>query len=313
MARSNLKNFAQETGMTYDAKRMLAYGEYQGYQLVIKDATSQKVFFATMNMNGGTPEQVQTVSQYLLTLPQAKPYVKFANFDTNTISISVKSRGKNNIDNLREVLDIVTSYCRGNAMVSCCEFCDSQTDLGMYSINGQCRSMCSSCFEKAQVGLSQAQQEIKEKKGNVFTGIVGALLGSLIGVALWVIVYQLGYIAGIVGLVMTVCCMKGYVMFGGKLDIAGLIISLVIAVVMLYFAENIALAVEIYNQFKGEYDITFISAFRSIPEFLKEADVSQPFFTDLGIGYLLMIVTSISVIRSTYRQANLQSEMTRLS
>lgn len=70
-------------------------------------------------------------------------------------------------------------------MVNCCTICGSQANLGMFSINGQCVPLCSSCFEKAQVDLSLAQQEIKEKKSNVATGIVGALLGSLIGVALF--------------------------------------------------------------------------------------------------------------------------------
>lgn len=111
---------------------------------------------------------------------------------------------------------------------------------------------------------------------------------------------------------MAVCCMKGYEKFGGKMNVVGMIISLVIAVGMLYFAENIAVALEIYNAYKGDYEITFFDAFRSIPKFLKEEDVFRPFITDLGIGYLTMIAASVSSIVSTYKQANLKLEMVRL-
>jgi len=268
MARGNLKTFAQEVGMTYDVKRRSAYGNLNGYQLVIQDVANQKLFVVSMNINGGTPEQANAIAQYMLALAQEKAYIKFANFDANSISISVKSTVKNNIENLREVLNSVTSYCRSNSMVSCCKFCGSQTDLAMFSINGSCTALCNNCFEKSKVELSAAQQEIKEKKGNIITGIVGALLGSLLGVVLWVIVYQVGYIAGIVGLVLAVCTIKGYEKFGGKLNIGGIIISMVIAVGMLFLAENIAIAIEIYNELKSEYDIGYFEAFRSIPGFL---------------------------------------------
>ncbi|HEX3037618.1 MAG TPA: hypothetical protein VHO94_01320 [Oscillospiraceae bacterium] len=314
MARGNLMTFSQETGMVYDKKRKSAYGNFNGYQVVVQDVINQKLFVVSMNVNGGTPEQANAVAQYLLSLSQQNPNVKFANFNANSISISVKSRVKNNIESLKEVLNAVTSYCRSNSMVSCCKICGAQTDLAMFSINGNCVSMCNNCFEKAQADLSSAQQEIKKKKGNIVTGIVGALLGSLIGVVLWVIVYQVGYIAGLVGLVLAVCTIKGYEKFGGKLNVGGIVISMIIAVGMLFLAENICVALEIYNQFKVEYDINFFDAFRSIPDLLGESEkLRGAYLHDLGIGYLFMIVGSFSSIMAIYKNANLKHEMTRLS
>ena len=58
--------------------------------------------------------------------------------------------------------------------------------------------------------VSYTHLQMKERKGNIVTGIVGALLGALLGGVLWVIIYQLGYIAGIAGLVAAVCALKGY-------------------------------------------------------------------------------------------------------
>lgn len=314
MARGNLMAFSQEAGMVYDKKRKSAYGSFNGYQVVIQDVINQKLFVVSMNVNGGTPEQANAIAQYLLTLSQQNPNVKFANFDANSISISVKSRVKNNIENLKEVLNAVTSYFRSNSMVSCCKICGTQTDLAMFSINGNCVSMCNNCFEKAQVELSSAQQEIKKKKGNIVTGLVGALFGALIGVALWVLIYQVGRIAAIVGLVLVVCTIKGYEKFGGKLNVGGIVISLIIAIGMLFLAENIAVAIDIYNEFKVEYDINFFDAFNSIPEFLsKSSDLRAAYAHDLGYGYLCMLIGGASSVMALYKNANLKHEMTRLN
>lgn len=312
MARGNLKVFAQETGLIYDPKRRSAYGLFNGYQLVIQDVINQKQFAVTMDINGGTPEQANEVAQYMLTLAQQRPQVKFAHFDANTITIAVKSTGKNAMENLREVLSAVTGYCRSNSMVSCCKHCGTQSDLAPFSINGKCTVMCNNCFEKIKAELSVAQQEIKAKKGNIVTGIVGAFLGSLIGVVLWVIAAQLGYIVAVVGLVFAVCAIKGYEKFGGKLNVGGIVIAILIAVAMLYLAENISLAVEIYNHYKADYDISFFDAFSSIPEFMEEASVRNAVLGDLGIGYLFMAAASFSSVISIYKNANLKHELIRL-
>jgi hypothetical protein len=62
------------------------------------------------------------------------------------------------------------------------------------------------------------QTEIKE---NVLAGIVGAFLFSLVGGALWFILYMVGFIAGISGLVGVVCAVKGYSFFSKKKALRG--------------------------------------------------------------------------------------------
>lgn len=41
--------------MVFDPKRMAAYGKYQGYDVVIQDATQQAQYFIQMAVNGTTP------------------------------------------------------------------------------------------------------------------------------------------------------------------------------------------------------------------------------------------------------------------
>ena len=62
------------------------------------------------------------------------------------------------------------------------------------------------------------ENDIEKKKTseNVIAGIVGAFLFSLAGGALWFVLYLLGFIAGLSGLVGAVCAIKGYSIFAKK-------------------------------------------------------------------------------------------------
>ena len=44
---------------------------------------------------------------------------------------------------------------------------------------------------------------------NVLAGVVGAFLFSLVGGILWFVLYQIGYVASVSGLVGVVCAVKG--------------------------------------------------------------------------------------------------------
>lgn len=125
------------------------------------------------------------------------------------------------------------------------------------------------------------QQVTKAQKSNLFSGFIGAFLGALLGCVLWIIIYRLGYIAGIAGAVIGICAMKGYEMLGKHLDKKGVIGSVVIMVVMIYFANRISWAWEAYYALK-EYGYTF-------------------YFRDLAIGYLLTVLSSYRNIKAAFQ------------
>ena len=49
-----------------------------------------------------------------------------------------------------------------------------------------------------------------EKKENLPLGLIGAVIGILLGSVLWVLIGQIGFIAGIAGYAIVFCGMKGY-------------------------------------------------------------------------------------------------------
>ena len=161
---------------------------------------------------------------------------------------------------------------------------------------------CSACYSDTSDQIRQTiNEKAKEGNGNIIGGIVGALLGSLLGVVVWVLIYQLGYISAAGGAVMVICALKGYELLGGRLNVTGIIISCVVSVIMLLFAEQVCLSIEIYQAF-SDYDITFFDAFQSVPAFLEEPEIRNAVLVDLVMGYILLAAGAWGTIHQTYKK-----------
>lgn len=134
--------------------------------------------------------------------------------------------------------------------------------------------------------------------GNIVAGIVGAFLFSLIGAALYFIVYQLGVIAGVCGLVTFILANFGYGLFAGtknKNSIVGLISAIVMMLIMIFVAEYFCISYEIFQIYKDE-GITIFDAVRATPDFLVEPELAKAVGSDLCFAYIFGIIASISNI-----------------
>lgn len=139
-----------------------------------------------------------------------------------------------------------------------------------------------------------------EKPVNIVTGIVGAFVGVIIGVVLWVIIYQMGFIAGIAGFVMMICAFKGFELLGGRMNIAGAVICIVLVLLAVYFAHNISVAISIMQEMD---DVSFSAAYKSIPEFRKlVSEFDKAYLHDLLFGYGLTLVAIIPSIKGKFRR-----------
>jgi len=139
--------------------------------------------------------------------------------------------------------------------------------------------------------------EIIDRKENVLAGTVGALLFSLAGGVLWFLLYQVGFLAGISGLVGVICAIKGYSIFAKGESLKGIIISIVAAVVIMLIAWYLCLSMDVYQACQewyaaGEvdYTLTFSESVRCAYLFLQDSEIAVAYYKDLGIGLLLCVV-----------------------
>jgi len=155
--------------------------------------------------------------------------------------------------------------------------------------------------QNVQENMYKNPEVTEEKKSNLVGGLVGAFLGSLIGCALWVLIYRLGYIAGIAGAVTGICAMKGYEILGKRLDKKGVIGSVIIMFIMIFFANKLSWSWEIYDVYKAD-GITFWEAFQSSDDIIAFSDLTATYYKDLAIGYVLTILCSYKNIINAFKK-----------
>lgn len=147
-----------------------------------------------------------------------------------------------------------------------------------------------------------------EKKENVLLGIIGAVVGILVGTVLWVLIGQIGFIAGIAGYAIVFCGMKGYELLGGKLSKAGIVICIILSFLAIIGAEIVSLGITAYRELGEYYSITLGEAFSLLPELLQEPEIIGAVAKDLFVGYALSIWASFSSVKSIWRQTGGRQE-----
>ncbi len=149
---------------------------------------------------------------------------------------------------------------------------------------------------------------------NVLAGIVGAFLFALAGGVLWFVLYLIGFLASISGLVAAVCAIKGYSVFAKKESTKGIIIAVVIALLVMVIAWYCGLSYDIVQAYKmwfesGEidYTINFFDAIRNAHLFLADPEIAVSYFIDLAITILLCAVGAGSYVVNKVRSAKAQT------
>ncbi|MBO5766893.1 MAG: hypothetical protein J6R45_01845 [Clostridia bacterium] len=154
-------------------------------------------------------------------------------------------------------------------------------------------------------------QPIAPKEENVLAGIVGALLFSLAGGIVWFLLYQIGFLAAISGIIGVVCAIKGYAIFGKRESVKGVIISTVLAFLVIVAAWYLCLSYDVYNAYQdwfanGEVDftLTFAESVRAGYLFLVEdTEIAIAYLKDLGIGLIFCVVGAFGYVKAAIGKA----------
>lgn len=281
-----------------------ARGTYRGYQVIFDLRESNaSAYYITINATAPNQEAFSALTRFL---EEQKANNK--NFDNFTcfehyIRLELLSFAfvKKIPPVFNAIIDSVIQYITMQGFTAGCPNCgDATAVLDCYRINDMHQMLCENCSHEVETLLEDARTVTRKQKGSLVPGLVGAFLGALIGAALWIGIYKLGYIAGIAGAVTIICALKGYEKFGGAMDVKGVLASVVLSVVIIYFANNIAWAWEAYDALKA-YGCTFSDAYRGLHDILVESDSLRSYYADLGIGYFLTLICSLGTIVNAFR------------
>lgn len=153
-------------------------------------------------------------------------------------------------------------------------------------------------------------QEIAPKEENILAGIVGALLFSLVGGIIWFVLYQIGFLAAISGIIGVVCAIKGYAIFGKSESVKGIVISTVIAFLVIVLAWYFCLSYDVYLAYQewyanGEVDftLTFFESVANAHLFLTDSEIAIAYLKDLGIGLIFCVVGAFGYVKTAIGKA----------
>lgn len=126
-------------------------------------------------------------------------------------------------------------------------------------------------------------------------GILGALLGAMLGGLLWTIVGVLGYIHGLIGILIIIFALKGYEILARKSDVFGMVISIIFGLLVIIPATYLFYGWDYYcmlNEHVSGYTNLW-RALTEMPAFLTQNDAWGDFIADVGQGYLWLIVAAV--------------------
>ncbi len=139
-----------------------------------------------------------------------------------------------------------------------------------------------------------------DKKENVLMGTVGALIGSLAGVIVTILISQLGFIASISGVVMSLCTFYMYEKLGHGISKKGVFICILIIIGMTFVAHNLSYSLEIYkylskNGFKPSLFKIFFNFYEAYDLFYEDYSY---YIRDILMLYGFSILGAFGIIRN---------------
>ncbi len=222
------------------------------------------------------------------------------------IHIGTPSKNKKMCAILEGCIDGIINYLQSLGAASGCANCGSVEPLVINLHDEIPMYVCPNCLQKIneQVQIEASKPKVKS---SLIPGLVGAFLGSLAGVIVWVIIYQLGYISAISGMIMAVGALWGYEKLGKSLDLKGIIVSVVIVLGMVYFTNRLCWTIELMKVDDFE-TLSFGDAFRNLESGIKAMDdyaaalhvndfhLFADYIKDLLIGYAFVIIGIVSMV-----------------
>ena len=303
------EQIAQRLGLATDPETGVVHGTKDGYAVLL---------YAP---NANAPRVLQLVLAAKRELPLSAEESKALRANGKAIT-SLHQRGNLLAASLRggsldktiafaaEGLDALVDFARRSGFAACCPSCGQQVPAAACDLNGNYMLLCDECFAAAGQQAETKLQERNARRENVMGGVVGALLGSIVGGISIIVLSQLGYVAVLSGILMGVCTTKGYEMLAGKMSKKGAAISLLVMLLMTWFADRLDWAIIIAR----ELELGLFESYRAVGQLMELGAIdSSAYYRGLAIVYLFMLLGAIPMLWSALRNSKSTGRVCRMA
>lgn len=286
-----LKIIQDEFNLKEKGKNTL-YGVINGFEVTIVGSQTITLF---LNFNASEDIKIEAAKEF-------KAYNGKSNFvnsiaDIYGISAIVngwtgKSAANSLIEKLKYVIDyLINQNAEG---ISKCLVCGKDFDIEKQTIriNDRYVTLCDECVNEFTELVEEENKVFDNAPNKYGVGILGAILGALIGCISWVILYFIGFLSAITGILGVFLSDLFYTKFGGKSNKVKLVIIALVNLVLMLLAPVAVYYVVIQGIMiqEGISGNPFVYIF-------EDKDICGPFlrdivmnviFTGLGVGIKLL-------------------------
>lgn len=301
----NYKNLASGIGFNYDELTNTIYGTRNGYEFLVYAADQRYPYLLTITTSARSAGMALGKDEITQFRKSVAPVTSLVQKDSLITVVNKSQKNQSKLcSDLGTAIDALSGFLRERNYTPCCQTCGASGQTVGFLLESARLHLCADCAARTKSENEVKAQQRQQKNVNIVGGIVGAVLGSLIGVICIVILGRLGYVAALSGIVMAFCTLKGFDMLGGKLTAVGVVISCVIMIAMTYFGNRLDWAFEISSAMKeyNYYDMNVMQAFRIVPAFAEEADITSDYIASFVQQLLFIVVGAVPTIISAFRE-----------
>lgn len=207
---------------------------------------------------------------------------------------------------VENMLQKAATILRGAGASPTCYHCGQNNAEGFVMVEGMALKYCGKCLSEAENSLEQRKEEYKSVENNYPRGILGAVLGALVGSIAWVVIGMLGYVAGIGGLAISFCAIKGYTMMKGKITKLAVVLICLISIAVMVLAQFLTYDIAVYNAYaKAGSPIPFGTVLQHTFEIpFMNSDIQAEFTKNTLIGLVFLALGAFSIIRQFSAKAS---------
>ena len=309
MLGTGLQKLAAELG--FRISDGVAYGEYNGYMLALRDGMSCKLLSAAISF--GESSDRNGVYAFLSGDYANQHRVSTFNVTASCISVTfVDTVGT--IKKIREFMDGFTGdlhRCGVNG-TGFCNRCSrefsSEDPAETVFFDGSVLLLHHSCADELIGESAVSAAKIKEEGNGVAAGAVGAVLGALIGAIPWAVAYYFGWFVAVLGILIGLGAIKGYELFKGqetKAKVVAVTIASLFAVIFVEFVMLVIFAAIGLADGSTQSVLACIpSALALFPTLITSPDVLPSVIVDIVLGCVFAGIGFLSPISKIFSKTS---------
>lgn len=309
------QEIAAATGLCYDEANDLFHGVRDGFDFIAYHTDDSHPFALVLHTAAKSADGSVLDKKVVKAFEKSSKSIGYLGQKNMDIRVTVQATAKNVKEAVNECITATTAFLRANSYSPCCDLCGQSVETGALKMGGEYYHMCPECEMKIRSDVALKAQQTAQKKENIVGGIVGALLGSLLGAVSILVLSQLGYVAALSGMIMAVCVLKGYEMLGGKLTKKSVVISVVIMILMTYFADRMDWAIILFREAgAAEAGYNIFDCYRLVSYAVAEEIIDfGSYVANLFLLYLFVILGAVPAIRGKLKEKKEEGIIARLN